>query len=61
MASREDFEVGMTVIDTKTHRRGTVVHDWYGVCAPEEVAVRFDGEKAYLGVDWQDLCLFDFN
>jgi hypothetical protein len=60
MAERADFQEGMIVIDVKTHRRGVVVTDPWGVCAEHEVPVRFDGERGYLGTHWRDLELFDF-
>ena len=65
MAKREDFKdlgaYGMTVINTKTDRRGTIVSDDWKVCTPDEVPVRYDGERGCIGTDWRDLCLFDFD
>lgn len=61
MPARDDFEEDMVVINTKTNRRGTVVRDDWNVCSPNEVPVVYDGERGYLGTDWRDLCLFNFN
>ncbi len=57
--SREDFEPGDRVIHAASRVRGTVVRDDYGVCAPNEVPVRFDGESAYEGTDWRELRKLD--
>lgn len=59
--SRDDFQEDMIVINVKTNRRGTVVRDTWGVCAAHEIPVRYDGEDGYLGTDWRDLCLFNFD
>jgi hypothetical protein len=61
MDAREDFKEGMTVIDTKKNRQGVVVRDDFSVCSPHEVPVQFKGVQGYIGTDWRDLCLFDFN
>lgn len=61
MDTRKNFQPGMTVVHEKTGRKGEVVTDHYGVCAPDEVPIRFEGEKAYQGTDWRELCLFNFN
>ncbi len=53
--SPEEFEHGMRVLHPKTRRHGRVVSDAYSVCCWYEVAIRFDGESAYQGVDFREL------
>ena len=64
MAAREDFRPGLTVVHAPRHvatRRGVVVPDPYGACAPEEVPVLFEGRTAFEGVDWRELRLLELD
>lgn len=53
--SDEAFKRGDLVIHKVTHRKGVVVDDVWGVCSPDEVPVRYEGETGYLGTDPCDL------
>jgi hypothetical protein len=61
METREDFKRDMIVIHEESRRRGVIVEDLYGVCAPSEVPVLYDGEEGYHGTDWRELVLYDLN